>query len=231
MINPWLFTVLYASTIFGIQLLYNVAFFAAFSGAAGLGAIAATAGYLIGSSLGLGPANRYLKLPTRYLTYRKSLGIVGTLLALLFAVLQLRLQAQYYLHDFPFGLLTPPSLLGIFSLSVFAGMTLLSNRRAMSLLGGRRWKSAMRWGYAAYLGLVLRAVLIEGDDWLAWAADAAGLPPPRLLLSIFALLVVLSGLSQHLWPASARLRWSELRTRWTPLSSRMVTYKAKSKPG
>lgn len=52
----------------------------------------------------------------------------------------------------------------------------------------------MRFGYVAFATLVIRAGMLEGQDWLAWLEPLNGLPPPRFVLSIFAAIVLLARL-------------------------------------
>jgi len=85
---------------------------------------------------------------------------------------------------------------------ILTAMATLSNRAAIARLGVRGWKRFMRLGYVAYLALVVRAALLEGDVWLTWLADPVWLPPPRLLLSMFATMVLLSRLALAIGPAA-----------------------------
>ena len=79
-------------------------------------------------------------------------------------------------------------------MAVMSVMLLISNNAARVLLGFKRCKCLIRFGYVAFAALVIRAGMLEGQDWLAWLEYQNGLPPPRFVLSIFAAIVVVARL-------------------------------------
>lgn len=184
-------------SIFLMQAIYCYSYFSGAVDEMLLVALASTGGYLLGISLGLGPAVRHFKLSGKYLRYRRWFGIAGFLVSLGYTSTLLAISPAADFNNFPLVLITVPNVLGIFSMLVLAVMTLLSNQLSRTLLGVRCWKIIMRLGYAAYFSLVLRAVLMEGEVWLFWVESPLGLPPPRLLLSVFAMFVIISGLAKH----------------------------------
>ncbi len=186
-----------STSIFLLQTIYCFAFFDGVLDKTLLAALASSAGYLLGISMGLSSAVHYLGLPNVYLKYRRHLGVTGFLYALIYSIALLAISPQSYLNEFPFRLFTAINLLGIFSMAVLAVMALLSNNFAISFLGFKCWKNIMGLGYWAYFSLVLRASLIEADVWLSWIITPTTLPPPRLLLSVFAIAVIVLGLSRQ----------------------------------
>jgi len=58
-----------------------------------------------------------------------------------------------------------------------------------------RWQTVMHMGYVAYGLLILRAIDLELLVWTDWLSSPQGLPPPRLLLSLFATAVIVARLS------------------------------------
>jgi len=162
------------------------------------GAFSGTACILIGMSLGLSSTVHFLRLPRRYLTYRRVLGITGYLHALTYTIVLFLRSKEQYLADFPAYLLTVPAMLGFFSMAILTLMALSSNNAAVTLFGVRYWKKIMRLGYAAYAALVIRAAWTDGDDWFAWLASPAGLPPPRLVLSVFASICIVARLAMSM---------------------------------
>jgi len=126
--------------------------------------------------------------------YRREIGIVGYLYALLYNLSVLVVFPDQYFDDFPSRLLTIPTLLGIGSMAVMSVMLSISNNAARVLLGFKGWKCLMRFGYVAFAVLVIRAGMLEGQDWLAWLEYQNGLPPLRFVLSIFAAIVVVARL-------------------------------------
>ena len=75
-------------------------------------------------------------------------------------------------------------------MAILTFTALISNNWGIKKLG-RNWRRLMRLGYLAYALLIARAIVIEWDLWSLWRETGKGIPPPRLLVSIFALLVIL----------------------------------------
>jgi len=190
MANNWKKSIYLSAVLFAVLLPYCVSYFGGFSAKSFLAAIAGTGGFTLGVSFGLISAVRYLNVPREWIKYRREIGIVGYLYALLYTLAALVIAPDQYFDDFPTRLLTLPSLLGISSMAVMSVMLLISNNAARVLMGFKRWKCVMRFGYVAYAALVVRAAMLEGTDWLAWFENPNGLPPPRLVLSVFATIVV-----------------------------------------
>ena len=199
-----------SSSIFSFLLFYCYAYFGKMDTAIALAAVAGTGGFTMGISLGIAPAVRYLGSPRRFFRYRKGFGIIGYFYSLVYTLGIVALTPEQYFANFPSLLLTVPSILGIISMTILTMMTLISNQTMVTFFGFTLWKRIMRIGYAAYGALVVRAILIEGDIWMAWLTSPdLSIPPPRLLLSIFATLVIVTGISQHLIPKPApRIRLS-----------------------
>lgn len=187
-----------SSCIFIMQIIYCYFYFNEVTSMTLLSAMALTGGYLLGISMGLTSAINLFGLPNKYLKYRRYFGICGFIFALSYSFFLLVTSPDNYLEDFPFKLFTLANILGVCSMVVLTIMTLLSNNYSIAFLGFKRWKNIMRLGYVAYLSLVLRAALIEGDIWIAWIQAPISLPPPRLLLSIFALIVIVTGLARQI---------------------------------
>jgi len=180
-----------------VLLLYCAAWFGEMTVSVLLSAVAATGGFMLGISFGISSAVRYLHAPGTLFVYRREIGLIGYLYSLVYTFAILGRSPEQYFTDFPQKMLDLPTMLGIFAMTILTMMFLVSNRFASSRLGFDRRKRILRLGYAAYVALVVRAMVIEGDTWLAWLADPAGLPPPRFVLSIFAAVVIVAGLSQH----------------------------------
>lgn len=157
--------------------------------------IGSTSGFLVGISFGLGSAAHYWNWPRRFVKYRKQIGINGYLHAVTYTAILLVVSPNKYLEDFPSGLMTIPSGLGIVSLIILTIMFSVSNRRAVALLGTARWQFVMHMGYVAYAMLILRAGILEWETWTTWLIKPLTLPPPRLFLSVFAAAVITARLS------------------------------------
>jgi len=192
MVNNWKKSFCLSVGLFAILFPYCVSYFGGLSSKSFFAAIAGTGGFTLGVSFGLISAIRYLNAPREWMKYRREIGIVGYLYALLYTLSALVISPDQYFDDFPSRLLAIPTLLGIGSMAVMSVMLLISNHAARVLLGFKCWKCVMRFGYVAFAALVLRAGIIEGQDWLAWFEHPNGLPPPRFVLSVFAVIVLVA---------------------------------------
>lgn len=196
--NQWKAALVLSGGLWLALLIYGFVYSHEMSATVIVKAIAGAGGFTIGISFGLGPAVRYFHVPQSFLKYRREIGITGYLFALIYAVLQVLMFPGLYFDAFPKQLLTTPSLLGIFAMTVLTIMTVLSNDYSVERLGYKPWKFVMRMGYVAYAALIFRAYLMEGDVWFDWLGMPHGLAPPRLVLSVFASFVVLCGLVQFI---------------------------------
>lgn len=151
--------------------------------------VAATAGILIGLSLGLSGLCYFFNVFDRFIIFRKYLGLTGYFLALFYSFLLLSLNPEHYFFGFWNNLLSPDFILGLGAMTILTMMALISTRAAIVALG-RYWRPLMRLGYLAYFLLVLRAIVLEYGIWLDWLNSLDSLPPPRLLLSLFAVGVI-----------------------------------------
>jgi DMSO/TMAO reductase YedYZ heme-binding membrane subunit len=155
-------------------------------------ALAATGGLLIGFSFALSGFAYYFNFLDTKVAYRKYLGLVGFWFAFIYALSLFLVDPDKYFFGFFANLLTADVLLGLGAMGILTFMALISRTKAMQWLGPQRWRKCLRLGYLAYALLVVRAVVVEWDVWTAWAENPAGrLPPPRLILSIFAVAVLL----------------------------------------
>ena len=188
--GTWKPVAYFSGLILSLAVIYTSFYLGALKPGGFLGAIAATGGVMIGLSLFMTPVSHWILSARRFVKYRKALGIIGYAYAMVYTCAELAVFPERYFDDFPSRLLSPENLLGIIALTGLTLMTLLSNGKAIRLLGFRRWKQVMRIGYPAFTLLAVRAMMLEGETWLGWITAPDGLPPPRLILSIFAMTVI-----------------------------------------
>ena len=158
-------------------------------------AIATTAGIMISSSLGLSSFCYYFNVLDSKIKYRKYLGLIGFWLALLYSILLPVLDPDRYWYGLSTNFFTADILLGITAVGILAFMAVISNKKMMQAMGVELWRKALRLGYVAIFLLVVRAGILESDSWMAWITSLDTLPPLRLLLSIYAVLVILMRIS------------------------------------
>lgn len=158
-------------------------------------ALAGTSALLIGSSFALSGFCYYFDFLDTKIAYRKYLGLVGYYFAVLYSVSLLLVDPNRYFYGFFKNFWSTDILLGMISMAFFTYMAFISRVSAMKKMGPHRWRVALRLGYVAWVLLVIRAYILEQDLWKTWFATVHGSPPPRLLLSLFVVAVILFRIS------------------------------------
>lgn len=157
--------------------------------------VAGTSGLLLAYSLSLSSFGYYFDFLDTKIIYRKYFGLVGYFFALAYCFLLLILDPERYWYGFFENFWSADFVLGLAAMAILTVMALVSNNRALHILGAHRWRVILRFGYLAFFLLVLRAVILEGDMWHVWLVSGSGLPPVRLFLSFVALGVIFFRLS------------------------------------
>ena len=191
----WIKSVILAEIIFGFFLVYVFLIDFSVSLKSIGSAIAASASIMIGLSFALSGICYFFDFLDREFYYRKYFGLVGYFLALFYSVLLLFIDPQRYFYGFFDNLLSLDVILGLSAMTIFTMMAIISNKTAMILLKPQNWRALLRLGYLAYGLLVIRAAVLEKDLWLAWWKQHNSLPPVRLVISVFAVMVILLRIS------------------------------------
>lgn len=186
----WLHTWGLSVIVYFAVFAYALFFFGRFDAKAIGEAFAGTAAILIGFSFALSGFCYYFDFLDQKLFYRKFLGLVGFWYACGYVASLIIRSPERYLWGLGQTVKQPEAILGIAAMIIFAFMAAISNHQAMQRLGCGRWRQALRLGYLAYISLIVRALLIEGQDWVQWISHPRALPSPRLLVTIFAIFVL-----------------------------------------
>ncbi len=107
---------------------------------------AEVAAILLGVVLLIGPLNRLFSFPGRFVGYRKELGITALILAFIHII------ASYFFLPLKFpasqfsGLLYWPTYFGLASAIILAAVFLISNNRAIAMMGKSKWRELQSWG-------------------------------------------------------------------------------------
>lgn len=117
------------------------------------------------------------------------LGIVGYFFALIYAITLVLRDPIRYWSNLPMTAMEAEALLGLSAMAILTLMAVISGQWAVRLFT-TWWRPLLRLGYIAYLLLVIRALILEGAIWQEWSRTFATVPPPRLLLTLFALCVI-----------------------------------------
>lgn len=130
----------------------------------------------------------------KYMIYRKYLGIMGSIYALLHFILSLLLILERTsLTDF---ILNPrntvPFITGFISLVLLLFLTSISYAWAAKLLGGKLWRALLRLGYAA---VILSVIHMSWRNMESWGEYLSGdtlmlFPPLSMLISVVTLVIL-----------------------------------------
>lgn len=186
----WYRSIFFTGVVFGFFVLYSLLYTGDVSALMLSRAVAGTGGTLIGLSFLLSSICYFFDFADTKIGYRKYLGLIGYFFALTYSFMLLYVDPDRYFFGFFRNVFTADFLLGLTAMIIFTGMAIISNSSMMMKIGPTRWRVLLRFGYLAYGLLVVRAVILEQYEWGMWLSTFATLPPPRLLLSIFAIMVI-----------------------------------------
>lgn len=191
----WSRSILVAVVFYAVMLIFSFGVDKVWSFLTFSKALAAAAALLLAASFALSGFCYYFDFLDTKLGYRKYLGLLGYFLALLYSFSLLITEPDRYLFGFGDNFWSGDFLLGIGAMVYFTFMALISNGRIMKWLGVGNWRLAMRGGYIAWALLGLRAYILEKDQWWLWVQELAGWPPPRMMLSLLIVAVILFRIS------------------------------------
>ncbi len=146
-------------------------------------AFAWTSIILIGLSFALSGICYFWDFADKYIVYRKHIGIVGFLAALLHGLisyLSLSSKVRDPLATLAAGSSFYPTLFGMLALFIFAIMIVASNQFVIHELGPKKWRLVLRFGYVGFIFAIVHFVLLELDAWNEW-----------ILLFLFGLAVII----------------------------------------
>lgn len=188
--SMWRNSIVFSFGLYLLVLAYVWTYTSSFSFVVVSNAAAGTGGLLIGLSFALSGLSYFFNVFDAKLQYRKYLGLIGYWFALFYTISIVYRYPESYITNFASTMREPQAIIGFVAMTILTGMMIISHSFWMKLLG-RHWREFLRLGYFAYGLLMLRAFLLEQESWAAWIEAPSGLPPMRLVLSIFALSVIL----------------------------------------
>lgn len=153
--------------------------------------LAIVSGILLAMSFSLSSFSYYFNFLDDKVVYRKQLGLMGYFLAVAYGITVVVAEPASYLSAFPENLLTIEIGLGVLAMAIFTLMALVSNAKAVQILGGALWKNILGLGYIAYAILVIRGVLLDALLWQNLFAQESTLITPRMMLTILGTAVLL----------------------------------------
>ncbi len=153
--------------------------------------LAGTSGVLLAMSFSLSSFSYYFDFLDRYVVYRKYLGLMGYFFALGYILVIASLNPSKYLYSFPDNLQSIEVGLGALAMAIFTLMALISNNKAVQLLGGKLWKNILGLGYVAYAILVIRAIFLDAYLWTNWFTMDKSVFTARMGLTVLGTAVLL----------------------------------------
>lgn len=186
----WYRSIFFTGIVFGVFVLYSLLYTGDVSVLMLSRAVAGTGGTLIGLSFVLSSICYFFDFADTKIGYRKYLGLIGYFFALTYSFMLLYVDPDRYFFGFFRNIISADFILGLTAMMIFTGMAVISNNSMMMKIGPTRWRVLLRFGYLAYGLLVIRALILDQYEWGLWLTTFATLPPPRLLLSIFAITVI-----------------------------------------
>ncbi len=188
----WLKVSILADIIFAVMILYNLLYAQTFQINLAIlsESLAATAGFLLGFSFALSGMSYFFNFLDSKLHYRKQLGLVGYYFALVYSLTLVFRFPEKYGNGLTSHILDGEVLLGFGAMAILTMMAIISHPQAVHILGATFWRILLRMGYIAFILLIIRAVMIEGEIWQVWFSTMETVPPPRLVLTVFAIAVI-----------------------------------------
>lgn len=175
-LRTWIFTILISVVVYG----YN-----AFTQSADIQTarllnhtLADVSILLIGLSFALSGICYFWNFADTLIIYRKDLGLNGFYLALTHTIMVLiRRPVTSFLEPERIG----PFMAAVLSLIIFTVMASVSNRYAITALGGVGWRRILRFGYVGYVFGLIHLGMLNVDRWIAWV-----LTTPATMSEVFA---------------------------------------------
>lgn len=152
--------------------------------------LAGTAALMFGFSFSLSGFCYWWDFLDKKIAYRKQLGLVAYWLALAYSASLLIINPDIYLFGFWDNFWTYDILFGTTSMAIFTFLAIISTDKMMMKMGPKRWRYTLRLGYFAWLLLAFRAYFMEKEIWFEYLNTFQGFPPPRLLLSIYVIAII-----------------------------------------
>lgn len=190
-LKMWTGPIFLAITLLLSTNIYNFFYFGQITTKSIVEATAGAAALMIGISYSLSSMSFYFNFLDSKLAYRKEIGLIGYYLAVTYALLLTVTVPQKYLTGFSKNLVSADFILGLSALGILTAMAIVSNNKIMVKVTPAVTRKILRFGYVAYFLLILRAIILERPAWVNWAANLDGLPPARLIVTLFASFVII----------------------------------------
>lgn len=188
----WVWSLVFSAIVWGLVYLYIWQWFGEPTSRV-LNDTFADAGFLlIGFSFALSGICYFWDFLDTKIIYRKYLGLIGFFSIIVHAYLSIFNVPFPFSSYFSTARTTTAFSAAAIALLIFFGMALISNRYAVTQLGGKRWRMALRVGYVAYLLALVHFVMRKWDAWGEWMTEKdPSFPPFGMIVLAVGVVVVL----------------------------------------
>lgn len=172
------------TTIFGILVFAGTYYYTTWLGIPNVQnkALADTAALLISFSMLLTAICYFWNFFDSKIIYRKYLGLVGFAFGLAHVYLSRgALNALQNVEKWQQGAIWP-AFTGVLATLIFLIMTIVSNKLATKILGGKQWKRILRLGYIALVFVLAHVALLKSGHWVTWIEGGMNRAPSMSLI-------------------------------------------------
>lgn len=170
---------------------------------------------LLGIVILIGPGSRLFSFPDRYIQYRKELGIIAFILALIHGIVSFFFLPSKFPQSGFLDTLNMPFIFGLAATVILTGIFLISNDWATNALSRKKWWRLQYWGVRFSFALVMLHVFImKWSGWVAWYRAGGGeeivhpeWPGAGLLVGWFMAFVILIRLAELMGPKFGKAAW------------------------
>lgn len=156
---------------------------------------ASVSAFLFAIAFGSSSLSYYIGFPDMRRLYQKYIGIMAFWVALLYSLLLLAYNPEFYFYGFFDNFFTADIALGMASMVIFGAMVVINTAWIGPIVGKEVIKFTLSFGLIGYALLVIRAIWIEWDVWAMWFETFEGPIPGRIILSILGTSILLARIS------------------------------------
>lgn len=156
---------------------------------------ASVSAFLFAFAFGSSSLSYYTGFPDMRRLYQKYIGIMAFWVALIYSLMLLAYDPDFYLYGFFDNFFTADISLGISAMIIFGAMVVINTAWIGPIVGKEVIKFTLSFGLIGYALLVIRAIWIEWDVWALWFETFEGPIPGRIILSVLGTSILLARVS------------------------------------
>lgn len=170
---------------------------------------------LLGVIMLIGSGSRLFSFPDRYIQYRKELGIIAFILALIHGIVSFFFLPSKFPQSGFVDTLNVPFIFGLAAIIVLMGIFLISNDWAINALSRKKWWKLQYWGIRlGFTFVILHVFIMKWNGWLTWYRAGGGKelvhpewPGAGLIVGWFMAFVVFIRLAEFRSPKLGKAVW------------------------